>query len=546
MESNITVNFEDGKKVQVPYKTKAIEAVKMVKKDIKSILALNINNEIKSYDYELVRDSSINFVTFNSDDGYRIYTRTLKMVLYMALTSLYSNADAEFIATINKQQYFVLENMKLTEEKVKDIKNKMEEIINKDLPIVKKVVPEEEATVLYTESNNMDKLINLDNKLKSYVTMYFCDGMYNYFYGTLAPSTGYVKNFDLVKHEDGAILTTTKLNSNAYLKEKKLYEYYVDFNNLHEKMGLGTAGKLNELILKNKIGDVIQTCEAIQQRKMVELVQDIEKKKDVKMVLIAGPSSSGKTTFAQKLGVQLRLTGYNPITISMDNYFKERKDTPIGEDGKYNFETVDALDIELFNTQMKSLIEGKRVELPEFDFYEGTKRYKGNFLQLNSNDILIIEGIHALNPILTKFTPEENKYKIYIAPIATLNIDGYTKVSSSDTRLLRRMVRDYATRGHSVERTFELWNNVKKGEEEYIFPFVNSVDFIFNSSLAYESNVMKTFAQPLLLQVERSSKYYSEARRLYSFLNNFMPMETTNIPIDSIIREFIGSGCFNR
>ena len=546
MESNITVTFVDGKKVQVPYKTKAIDAVKMVKKDVKSILALNINNEVKSYDYELVKDSSIDFVTFNSDDGYRIYTRTLKMVLYMALTSLYSNADAEFIATINKQQYFVLENMKLTEEKVKDIKNKMEEIINKDLPIIKKVVPAEEATVLYTESNNIDKLKNLDNKLKSYVTMYFCDGMYNYFYGALAPSTGYVKNFDLVKHEDGAILTTAKISSNAYLKEKKLNEYYVGFNNLHEKLGLGTAGKLNELILKNKIGEVIQTCEAIQQRKMVELVQDIEKKKDVKMVLIAGPSSSGKTTFAQKLGVQLRLTGYNPITISMDNYFKERKDTPIGEDGKYNFETVDALDIELFNSQMKSLIEGKRVELPEFDFYEGTKRYKGNFLQLCENDILIIEGIHALNPILTKFTPEENKYKVYIAPIATLNIDGYTKVSSSDTRLLRRMVRDYATRGHSVERTFELWNNVKRGEEEYIFPFVNSVDFIFNSSLAYESNVIKTFAQPLLLQVERSSKYYSEARRLYSFLNNFMPMETTNIPIDSIIREFIGSGCFNR
>ena len=254
----------------------------------------------------------------------------------------------------------------------------------------------------------------------------------------------------------------------------------------------------------------------------------------------------GKTTFAQKLGIQLKLTGYNPITISMDNYFVERKDTPLGEDGKYNFECVEALDINLFNTQMKDLIDGKTVKLPEFDFMTGTKKYNGKMLKLNERDVLIIEGIHALNPILTKFTPDENKYKIYIAPIATLNIDGYTKVSSSDTRLLRRMVRDYNTRGHSVEKTFELWHNVKKGEEQYIFPFVDTVDYVYNSSLIYEPSVMKIFAQPLLLQLDSSSPYYSESRRLYEYLNNFLPMETSNIPINSIIREFIGNGCFYR
>ena len=300
------------------------------------------------------------------------------------------------------------------------------------------------------------------------------------------------------------------------------------------------------MILKEKTIDVIQVSEAIHDRKLVELVQNVEKRKNIKMILIAGPSSSGKTTFAQKLGVQLKLTGYNPITISMDNYFKERKDTPLGEDGKYNFETVDALDKDLFNTQMKDLIDGKTVELPEFDFVNGEKKYKGNYLKLNQNDVLVIEGIHALNPVLTKFTPDENKYKVYIAPITTLDVDGYTKMSSSDARFLRRMVRDYATRGHSVERTFELWNNVKKGEEEYIFPFVDTVDFIYNSSLNYEPNVMKIFAQPLLLQVDNSSVHYSEARRLYAQLNNFIPLETSDIPIDSIIREFIGSGCFNR
>ena len=230
----------------------------------------------------------------------------------------------------------------------------------------------------------------------------------------------------------------------------------------------------------------------------------------------------------------------------MDNYFKERKDTPIGPDGKYDFETVDALDIDLFNEHMEKLIDGETVELPEFDFIVGSKKYNGRFLTLNPKDVLIVEGIHALNPILTKFTPAKNKYKIYIAPITTLNLDGYTKVSSSDTRFLRRMVRDFATRGHSVEKTFELWDNVKKGEEKYIFPYIEDVDNIFNSSIIYEPAVMKTFAQPLLLQLDKSSKFYAEARRLYEYLNNFLPMETSNIPIDSLIREFIGNGCFNR
>ena len=546
MKNNIIIKFEDNRSIEVPYKTKIIDAVKLVQQDVSNILAFNINNEIKSYDYELVTDSNVEFVKLDSEDGYRVYTRTLKMILYMALTSLYSNADAEFITTINKDQYFIIKNMELTEEKINNIKNKMKEIINKDIPIVKRAVTLEEATVLYTASNNTDKLKNIDNKLKSYATIYFCDGMYNYFYGTLAPSTGYINDFNLVKYENGAILTAKNDNLEINTKEKSLYNAYVSFNELYENLGYATASSLNEMILKNKISEVIQTCEAIQQRKMIELVQDIESKKDIKMILIAGPSSSGKTTFAQRLGIQLKISGYNPITISMDNYFKERKDTPIDENGKYNFETVDAMDIDLFNRQMKDLIDGKTIDIPQFDFYEGVKKYKGNYLSLKHNDVLIIEGIHALNPIVTEFTPDSNKYKIYIAPITTLNIDGYTKVSSSDTRLLRRMVRDYTTRGNGVEKTFELWNNVKKGEEEYIFPFVNSVDYIFNSSLAYETNVIKTFAEPLLLQVERTSKYYAQARRLYSFLNNFLPMETTSIPIDSIIREFIGSGCFNR
>lgn len=548
MNNKIKVTFDDSRSLEVYYKTKAIDVVKMVEGDTSDILALNINNELRSYDYELVKDSVIKFVKYNSPDGYRVYSGTLKMVLYMALTSLFSNADVEFIATIKKDQYFMLNNIKITDEKVQKIKEKMQEIIDKDFPITKKVVPIEEATVLYTAANNLDILKNIDNKLKSYVTMYFCDGMYNNFSTILAPSTGYIKKFDIRRYKDGLVLMLPDENGNIKeeIKSVSLYDAYMEFNKLNNTFGISTIGDLNRNILQGKTNDIIQVAEAIHDRKLVELVQDIEKRKNIKMVLIAGPSSSGKTTFAQKLGVQLKLTGYNPITISMDNYFKERKDTPLGEDGKYNFETVDALDIELFNSQMKDLIDGKTVELPEFDFVVGTKKYNGKFLKLEKNDVMIIEGIHALNPILTKFTPDENKYKVYIAPITTLNIDGYTKISSSDSRFLRRMVRDYTTRGHSVDRTFELWGNVKKGEEEYIFPFVDDADFIYNSSLNYEPSVMKTFAQPLLLQVDSSSEFYSEARRLYAYLNNFTPLETGNIPINSIIREFIGNGCFNR
>lgn len=548
MNNKIKVTFDDSRSLEVYYKTKAIDVVKMVEGDTSDILALNINNELRSYDYELVKNSIIKFVKYTSPDGYRVYSGTLKMVLYMALTSLFSNTDVEFIATIKKDQYFMINNIKITDEKVQKIKEKMQEIIDKDFPITKKVVPIEEATVLYTAANNLDILKNIDNKLKSYVTMYFCDGMYNNFSTILAPSTGYIKKFDIRRYKDGLVLMLPDENGNIKeeIKSVSLYDAYMEFNKLNNTFGISTIGDLNRNILQGKTNDIIQVAEAIHDRKLVELVQNIEKRKNIKMVLIAGPSSSGKTTFAQKLGVQLKLTGYNPITISMDNYFKERKDTPLGEDGKYNFETVDALDIELFNSQMKDLIDGKTVELPEFDFVVGTKKYNGKFLKLEKNDVMIIEGIHALNPILTKFTPDENKYKVYIAPITTLNIDGYTKISSSDSRFLRRMVRDYTTRGHSVDRTFELWGNVKKGEEKYIFPFVDDADFIYNSSLNYEPSVMKTFAQPLLLQVDSSSEFYSEARRLYAYLNNFTPLETGNIPINSIIREFIGNGCFNR
>lgn len=547
MKEKIIVKFEDGREIIVPYKTTAIDAVKMVEDDVEDVLAIMVNNEVKFQKYELIRDSEIRFVKIDSTDGYRVYSKSLKMVLYMAITELYGTQKVDFQATINRNQYFVMPNLELTKEKIAKIKEKMQEIIDANYPIEKRALSVDEATEYYQKSGDIDKIQNMANRIKSYTNIYFCNGYYNNFYGVLVPHTGYLDVFDLIPFRDGALLVTKDEDGTLpEVNDSRLIDAVEEFSKFKKILSIDNIGALNEKILKNDMIDTIQVSEAIHQRKIVEIVQDIEKRKQIKLILIAGPSSSGKTTFAQQLGVQLRLTGYNPITISMDNYFKERIDTPLGPDGKYDFETVDALDIELFNTHMEKLIDGETVELPEFDFVVGTKKYNGKFLTLKPMDVLVVEGIHALNPILTEFTPAKNKYKIYIAPITTLNLDGYTKVSSSDTRFLRRMVRDFATRGHSVERTFELWENVKRGEEKYIFPYIEEVDSIFNSSIIYEPAVMKTFAQPLLLQLDKSSKYYAEARRLYEYLNNFLPMETSNIPIDSLIREFIGNGCFNR
>ena len=547
MTQKIIVKFEDGREISVPYKTTAIDAVKMVEDNVSDILAVTVNNEVKFQKYELIKDSTIGFVKIDSEDGYRVYSKSLKMVLYMAITKLFGNQKVDFQATINRNQYFIMPNFELTTDRINQIKEKMKEIIDSNLAIEKRTLSVDEATMYYQKSGDLDKIQNMANRIKSYTNIYFCDGLYNNFYGVLVPQTGYLKVFDLRPFRDGAILVAPgKDGKQSQIRDSRLIDAVEEFYKFKKILGISNIGALNEKILKNNLIDMIQVSEAIHQRKIVEIVQDIEKKKEIKLILIAGPSSSGKTTFAQQLGVQLRLTGYNPITISMDNYFKERVDTPKGPDGKYDFERVDALDIELFNKHMEDLIAGNTVELPEFDFIVGTKRYNGKFLTLKPKDVLVVEGIHALNPILTEFTPSKNKYKIYIAPITTLNLDGYSKVSSSDTRFLRRMVRDFATRGHSIEKTFELWGNVKKGEEKYIYPYIEDVDVIFNSSLIYEPAVMKTFAQPLLLQLDKSSKYYAESRRLYEYLNNFLPMETSNIPIDSLIREFIGNGCFNR
>ncbi len=548
----IKVKIEGKREVAVAYKTRVEDVIKTLEKPEKldKIMAVRLNNEVRNLDHEIVEDTHIEYVEYGCNEGYRIYCKTAKFILYMAMSRLYPDFKVEYSNNINTDVYFVCKNQGFTQEMAIKIKEEMMNIINRNSDIIRKVVPVEEAKVLYEAMNNKERLEILKLELRNNVTMFFCEDICNTMGGVLAPTTGFIANFDIKPFRRGFVLVLPFKNDITRLPENitynKLYDMFEKYDDYNDKIEVDNVSKLNDMVISKNIGSVIRASETLHEKQIIDLVDMISKRKETKMLLIAGPSSSGKTTFAQKLGDNLRLIGYNPIVISMDNYYKERVQNYNKETGEYDYESVTSLDIELFNAQMRDLANGETVELPRYDFGKGQKVYEGNKLQLKDNDILIIEGIHALNDEMTKQVESKFKFKIYMAPITTLNIDSYTKVSSTDTRMLRRIVRDYATRKVSVEETLEMWDKIRKGEEDNIYPFIDSADFIFNSSLVYESGVMKTFAEPLLLQVQKTSKYFSEARRLYEFLNNFLPVETKEIPVNSLLREFIGDGSFSR
>ncbi len=547
---SIKVTFENGKVVKSKYKATIGSLIKLIESETDDILAVRIDNEVKSYEYEVVSSCTCEYVKYDSEDGERIYGRSLKFIMFMAFYELYPEAVIEFTNKMEADHFALIHNIKLDTKVESNIRKKMKEIIAENYEFKKMAVTYDEAKAIYKKMGDIEKIENLENRLRGLYTIHECNGMYNYLHGALVPSTGYIKGFDIRLHRDGILLVLPNKNNISKVKKElvnnKIYDVFEEHGKLAKIIDVENAYQLNNRVISGNIGEVIRFSEAVHDRKLVELSMQIEKNPNIKIILIAGPSSSGKTTFAQKLGVQLSLSGKHPITISMDNYFKERTETPIGEDGKLDFDCIEAMDSELFNKQMQELIEGKEICMPTFNFHLGIKEYNSSSFKLNDNDVLIVEGIHALNPVMSEFIKQENKFKIYVAPIATLNLDRYTKVSSTDVRLIRRIVRDIVARGHGVEKTLELWKNVSRGEARYIFPYINTADYIYNTSLLYEQGVIKTFIQPLLLQVPRTSKYYSETRRLYEFMNNFLPIETGEIPVDSIIREFIGEGCFYR
>lgn len=512
------------------------------------VVGAKFNNEYKNLDDVVSEDGDIKLIDINSKEGMKIYRRTLTYIMGKAFWHTYPQAHVIVNYQLSNAMYCNLENMEITEEMLEKVKEKMQEIIDKDLKIEKRTMTREEAEKFYKETNTPKGRLQFDVEERQNINMYYCDDYFNYIYEIIATHTGATKIFDLQKYSEGFLLRYPSSNDVNVLPEfketKKLLWALQEYETIYKVLNVGTVYRLNKTVKENKIKDLILLSEALHEKKISQIADKIAARKGVKMILIAGPSSSGKTTFAQRLGIQLRINGLKPVTISVDNYFVERSETPRNEKGEYDFECIEAIDTELFNKHLLALLNGEEVEMPEFDFHEGTKKFNGNKLKMGKDDVLVIEGIHCLNDKLTEKIPQDQKYKIYISALTVLNMDAFNRISTTDTRLIRRIVRDNQFRGYSAKQTISTWDNVNKGEEKNIFPFQEESDSIFNTSLIYELGVLKDEAIPLLEQITNDEPEYAEAQRLIEILRYFEPIPKDIVPSNSLLKEFLGGGDF--
>ncbi len=512
-------------------------------------IAARFNNEVKSLNYKLKEDGNLTLIDISDKDGIRVYRKGLLFVIGKAVEELYPNAKMMVNYQLSNSLLCEFENMEITDEMIEKINQKVAEIVSKDLPIEKKSMTKEEAAEFYKDKETIKGKLQLELSTKKQVSLYWCEDYFNYFYGILPISTGYLNLYEIIKYHRGFLVRYPSRKDISKLPEfqenKKLLATLDEYDVLHRVLNVPTVKELNEITRQGKIKDYILLDEALHEKKIANIADDIVKNDKIKMVLIAGPSSSGKTTFAQRLGIQLRLNGLKPVTISVDNYFVERSQNPKDENGEYDFECIEAIDIDLFNDHLVRLLNGEEIEIPTFDFEVGTKRYKGNKLKLADDEVLVIEGIHCLNDKLTPLIPKEQKYKIYISCLTVLNIDEHNRISTTDTRLIRRIVRDNQFRGYKAIHTLQRWDSVVAGEEKNIFPFQEEADSMFNSSLIYELAVLKDFAVPLLEEIDNSNPEYSEAKRLRRMLGYFESIPADYLPNNSLLREFVGGSTFN-
>ena len=478
----------------------------------------------------------------------KIYVRTLVYIMGKAFEKIYPSEKLTVEYQLGNAMFCTIDNMKITEEFIEKMTEEIKKIISEDLKIKKVIMTREEAKEFYEKTNASKGRLQYDLTDNEEIYMYYCEDYYNYCYGTMANRTGVLENFEIIKYYDGFLLRYPTTKNPTEIPEfkptKKLSWALEEYERIHKILETNTVYKLNKAINSGRIKDVIMLAEALHEKKIANIADDIAKRKNVKMVLIAGPSSSGKTTFAQRLGIQLRLNGIKPVTISVDNYFVERSDTPKDENGEYDFESIEAIDLKLFNEHLVKLLNGEEIEMPRFDFHEGTKKYKGDMLKLNSDEILVIEGIHCLNDRLTSQISKDEKYKVYISALTVLNMDRYNRISTTDTRLVRRIVRDYQFRGYSAKHTLDTWASVNRGEEKNIFPYQEDADKIFNTSLIYELSALKDIAKPLLEEITQDEKEYAEAQRLLNILKYFESIPNEEVPTNSLLKEFLGGGNF--
>ena len=543
----------DGITKEYPQGTAFEEIARQYQPGFKDMIALVAENrKIRELHKKVERDCSLSFLTIRDDIGHKTYVRTGLMILVKAINDVLGKEKVGRVKiefAIGQGYYCkVIMEEKLTREHVSAIGKRMAELVEKDLPITKKSYPKDQAIELFRSHKLFNKEKLFRYRRSSSVNVYCLDGYYDYYYGYMLPSTGYLKYFDVLHYEDGIMLLLpgsedpTKLNYFAPME--KLFHTLTTSSRWGEMMGIESVGDLNNSIRDGLLGDMILVQEALQERRIGESAREIVDRGNVKFVLIAGPSSSGKTTFSHRLAIQLRTYGLIPHPIALDDYFINRVDTPKDADGNYDFECLEAIDIKKFNEDMNLLLAGEAVELPQYNFKLGKREYHGNIKKLGSEDVLVIEGIHGLNPVTTASMPDESKFKIYISALTSLNVDDHNRIPTTDGRLLRRIVRDARTRGNSAKRTIAMWPSVRRGEEKYIFPFQESADEMFNSALIYELAVLKQYVEPLLFGIEEGEPEYYEAKRLLKFLEYFQGIDSQNVPANSICREFIGGSCF--
>lgn len=520
-------------------------------RNVETILGACVNNKVQNLNYRIYSPKTVEFLDIHSSSGRRMYALSLMFMLYKTVKELYPQ-NVLYIQHSMTDGYFC-EIKALSEDlpsALTKIKKRMQEMVKEDIPFARQIIPVEEAVELFEKLEMHDKAELIRNSNRLYANIDLLGETVNAFFFDLVPATSYLKVFDIYAFEDGFILQMPKKDNTlptrqADKEEKKIFSIFREHKNWVRILGTPYVSNLNKAIEKNKQNELIQVSEALHEKKYSEIADLIYQRKDeVKFVLLAGPSSSGKTTSCRRIATQLAVLGFKPLQISLDDYFVDREHTPRDADGNYDFECLEALDLDYFNHQMRQLLNGEEIVLPRFDFITGKREQSGNKLTMQQGSIVIVEGIHALNPALSAKIPAKNKYNVFVSALTQLALDKHNLISSSDNRLLRRIVRDNNYRGYSAQDTIMRWDSVRNGEEKHIFPYQENADSIFNSSLLYEIGVLKPLAENLLLEVPQNSPAYSEARRLQNFLADFKSIKTDYIPPTSIMREFLGGSSF--
>lgn len=538
---------------EFPFGTRLSDILKETNTDLKyPVLGALVDNEVTELAFRIIKPHKVEFIDITHRDGMRMYFRSLYYVLMKAVKDLMPDADLMIEQSVSRGYFCEIKGINFQKNKtlIEDIKLEMQKIIKENFPFIRKDILNNEAVKIF-EASNFPEKANLFNQSPAlYTSIWQLDNMLDYFYGYLVPSTGYIMNFDLIPLYDGMLLKIPqRLNPEKlepFVKQDKMFDILKEHKRWVKALNSANVGRLNNRIRDNYGGELIKISEALHEKKIAEIADKIKERKTIKLILIAGPSSSGKTTFSKRLAVQLIVAGLKPVQISLDNYFVNREDTPLDENGEYDFETIDAIDIKTFTENINDLQSGKTIKIPKFSFEDGKRFYDGTMISANEETVIIAEGIHALNPKLTKHIDAQIKYKIYISALTQIGIDGHNRIPTTDNRLIRRIIRDYKYRGYSAYETLKRWPSVQRGEEKNIFPYQEQADIMFNSALLYELALLKKYAEPLLKDICQSDKEFAEAKRLLKFLSYFKDLYNEDeIPPTSILREFLGDSSFH-